>query len=86
LQHFVDQVVLMSEQSAMNEVFLRNTIQHLNKALLSTELINETLSSPQELQLAAVLVSVLLEFLRGKLSGCCFVYHQSLTQRRKTFS
>jgi ubiquitin carboxyl-terminal hydrolase 34 len=67
LQHFVDQVVLMSEQSAMNEVLLRNTIQHLNKALLSTELINETLSSPQELQLAAVLVSVLLEFLRGKL-------------------
>jgi ubiquitin carboxyl-terminal hydrolase 34 len=50
----------------MDDAFLSNTIQHLDKALLNTELMSETFFGPQELQLAAVLVNVLLEFLRGK--------------------
>jgi ubiquitin carboxyl-terminal hydrolase 34 len=50
----------------MDDAFLSHTIQHLDKALLNTELMSESFSGPQELQLAAVLVNVLLEFLRGK--------------------
>jgi ubiquitin carboxyl-terminal hydrolase 34 len=38
----------------------------LNEALLNPRLISDTISSFQELQLAAVLVAALLEFLRGK--------------------
>jgi ubiquitin carboxyl-terminal hydrolase 34 len=56
----------MYQQSAMDDTFLRNAIQHLNKALLNTKLMSESFSGPQELQLAAVLVNVLLEFLRGE--------------------
>jgi hypothetical protein len=50
----------------MDDAFLSNTIQHLDKALLNTKLMSESFYGPQELQLAAVLVNVLLEFLRGK--------------------
>ncbi|KAH8724367.1 hypothetical protein GQ44DRAFT_773290 [Phaeosphaeriaceae sp. PMI808] len=49
-----------------NEVFLSNAVQHLEKALLNKNLIRESLSCPRELQLAAVLVGVLLEFLRER--------------------
>ena len=38
----------------------------MNEALLNPRLISDTISSFQELQLAAVLVAALLEFLRGK--------------------
>jgi ubiquitin carboxyl-terminal hydrolase 34 len=50
----------------MSEVFLSNAIQRLEKALLNNELMSESFSRPQELQLSAVLVNVLLEFLRGE--------------------
>jgi ubiquitin carboxyl-terminal hydrolase 34 len=50
----------------MNEKFLGNTIHHLTEALLDPRVIGDTISSLQELQLGAVLVGVLLEFLRGK--------------------
>jgi ubiquitin carboxyl-terminal hydrolase 34 len=53
----------------MNETFLSNTIQRLDKALLNTKLMSETFSRPQEMQLAAVHVNVMLEFLRGKLTS-----------------
>jgi ubiquitin carboxyl-terminal hydrolase 34 len=53
----------------MNETFLSNTIQRLDKALLDTKLMSETFSRPQEMQLAAVHVNVILEFLRGKLTS-----------------
>jgi ubiquitin carboxyl-terminal hydrolase 34 len=49
---------------------LSKTIQHLDKALLNVELIREPAPSFQELQLAAILVRVLLEFLRGKSLSC----------------
>ena len=45
---------------------MSNTVQHLDKALLDVGLIREPIPSVQELQLAAVLIKVLLEFLRGK--------------------
>jgi ubiquitin carboxyl-terminal hydrolase 34 len=53
----------------MNEKFLGNTIRHLTEALLNPEVIGGTISSLQELQLAAVLVTVLLEFLKGEHSA-----------------
>ncbi|KAF2819471.1 hypothetical protein CC86DRAFT_335799 [Ophiobolus disseminans] len=53
-------------QSAMNETYLSNAVHRLDKALLDIHLIDESLSDPQELHLAAVLASVLLEFLRER--------------------
>lgn len=53
--------------STLNEQFLSNAVQLLGKALLDTSLISESIYSHQELQLAAVLVGVMLEFIRGKL-------------------
>lgn len=47
-------------------MFLGNAIQHLEKALLNKSLISEAFSGPEELQLAAVIVGALLEFLRGE--------------------
>ncbi|KAF1917381.1 hypothetical protein BDU57DRAFT_537068 [Ampelomyces quisqualis] len=52
--------------SALNEVFLINAIQHFDKALLDTQLLSEAFDAPQDLKLAAVLVNVLLEFLRER--------------------
>ena len=66
-------------QSALNEVFLNNAIKHFDKALLDTQLLSETFDAPQELQLAAVVVNVLLEFLRGELHGSISRSVQSLT-------
>jgi ubiquitin carboxyl-terminal hydrolase 34 len=59
----------------LNEDFLSKTVQHLDKALLDVGLIREPTPSVQELQLAAVLVRVLLEFLRGKSSSCVLHYN-----------
>jgi hypothetical protein len=53
-------------QSAMSEAYLSNAIQRIDKALLNTKLIDESLSNVHQMELAAVLVGVLLEFLRGK--------------------
>ncbi|KAJ4363592.1 hypothetical protein N0V83_009888 [Neocucurbitaria cava] len=53
--------------SSLNEKFLANAIRRLDEALLNPKLISDPISSFQELQLAAVLVNVLLEFLRGML-------------------
>lgn len=53
----------------MDETFLNNTIQSVSKALLDTALIEPSLSNANELQLAAVLVGVLLEFLRGMIDN-----------------
>lgn len=50
----------------MDEVFLGNAIQHLDKALLNTALMSDSFSGPEELSLAATLVDVLLEFLKGE--------------------
>jgi hypothetical protein len=50
-------------------VFLSNAVQHLEKALLNRTLISEALSGSEELQLAAVIVGTLLEFLRGERPG-----------------
>jgi ubiquitin carboxyl-terminal hydrolase 34 len=61
--------MLTWQQSVMNETFLSKTIQRLDKALLNTKLMSETFSRPQEMQLAAVHVNVMLEFLRGKLTS-----------------
>ncbi|KAH7065802.1 hypothetical protein BKA63DRAFT_165338 [Paraphoma chrysanthemicola] len=55
--------------STMDETFARNAVQHLDEALVSSGLDEESLTSPQELQLAAVLVSVLLEFLKERPSS-----------------
>lgn len=52
--------------SSMDEKFLSKAVQHLNEALLNERLIGGTISSIQELQLAAVLVTVLLDFLRER--------------------
>ena len=49
----------------LNEVFLINAVHHLSAALLNQRLISDPISNFQELRLAAVLVHVLLEFLRG---------------------
>jgi ubiquitin carboxyl-terminal hydrolase 34 len=67
----------------MDEVFLSNTIQHLDKALLNTQLMSESFSELQELQLAAVLVSVLLEFLRGEKHGALPEVTSSLPQAER---
>ncbi|KAL5114898.1 hypothetical protein ACEQ8H_007216 [Pleosporales sp. CAS-2024a] len=53
-------------QSALNEAFLRNAVQYLVKAFLNGQLMDGSFRDSQELQLAAVMVSVLLEFLRER--------------------
>jgi ubiquitin carboxyl-terminal hydrolase 34 len=58
---------------------LSNAIRHFDKALLDTKLLSEQFDAPQELQLAAVLVNVLLEFLRGESRGPLPRSVQSLT-------
>ena len=58
-------VVLTSIQSSVDETFLANAIRHLDAALLNPRLLSDPISSFEELRLAAVLVSVLLEFVRG---------------------
>ena len=57
----------------MSEVYLRNSIQRIDQALLNTALIHTSLSNPHELQLAAVLVSTLIEFLRGMSNEAIYV-------------
>jgi ubiquitin carboxyl-terminal hydrolase 34 len=57
----------------MSDVYLRNAVQCIDKALLNTVLIDSSLSNPHELQLAAVLVSILLEFLRGMFNDIVYV-------------
>jgi ubiquitin carboxyl-terminal hydrolase 34 len=71
--------VLTCRQSIMDEVFLSNAIQRLEKALLDTRLMSETFSRPQEMQLAAVHVNVMLEFLRGESPGTYLWIDQFLT-------
>ncbi|KAH9866726.1 hypothetical protein J1614_008419 [Plenodomus biglobosus] len=51
--------------SNLNEEFLANAVRHLNGALLNPRLMSDPISSFQELRLAAIIVHVLLEFLRG---------------------
>ncbi|KAF2852699.1 ubiquitin C-terminal hydrolase-like protein [Plenodomus tracheiphilus IPT5] len=52
--------------SSLNEAFLANAVRHLNAALLNPRLMSDPISSFQELRLAAILVHVLLEFLRAE--------------------
>jgi ubiquitin carboxyl-terminal hydrolase 34 len=52
----------------LDEKFLGKAVHHLGEALLNPRLIGDTISNFQELQLAAVLVTVLLDFLRGRCS------------------
>ncbi|KAF1847395.1 uncharacterized protein K460DRAFT_57668 [Cucurbitaria berberidis CBS 394.84] len=52
--------------SSLNEKFLANAIRRLDEALLNSKLISDPISSFQELELAAVLINVLLEFLRAE--------------------
>lgn len=52
--------------SSLSEKFLANAIHQLDAALLNSQLMRDPISSFPELRLAAVLVNVLLEFLRGK--------------------
>ncbi|KAH9867833.1 hypothetical protein IAQ61_007137 [Plenodomus lingam] len=54
--------------SSLNEEFLANAIHHLNAALLNPRLMKDPLASFQERRLAAILVHVLLEFLRERPS------------------
>ncbi|USP77841.1 uncharacterized protein yc1106_05115 [Curvularia clavata] len=54
--------------SNLDEKFLGKAIHHLDEALLNPRLIGEAISNFQELQLAAVLVNVLLDFLRERPS------------------
>jgi ubiquitin carboxyl-terminal hydrolase 34 len=67
----------------MDEVFLSNTVRHLVKALLNTQLMSESFSELQELQLAAVLVGVLLEFLRGEKHGALHEVASPLPQAER---
>ncbi|KAI4670163.1 uncharacterized protein J4E79_000444 [Alternaria viburni] len=55
-------------KSNLDEKFLGHAIRQLNEALLNPRLISDNISSFQELQLAAVLVHALLEFLRERPS------------------
>jgi ubiquitin carboxyl-terminal hydrolase 34 len=55
-----------SDQSTLDDDFLSNSIRLLDKALLNPELVNNKTFASQGVQLAAVLVDVLLQFLRGK--------------------
>ncbi|KAF2025393.1 hypothetical protein EK21DRAFT_116870 [Setomelanomma holmii] len=54
--------------STIDEIFLRNAVQRLEKGILGLDIADQTNSTPQHLQLAAVLVTVLLEFLRERPS------------------
>ncbi|KAG9189359.1 ubiquitin carboxyl-terminal hydrolase 34 [Alternaria panax] len=56
-------------KSSLDEKFLGSAIRQLNEALLNPRLISDTISSFQELQLAAVFVAALLEFLRERPSA-----------------
>jgi ubiquitin carboxyl-terminal hydrolase 34 len=53
-------------QSTFDPEFLANSIQLLDKALLSSDLIGSKTFASQGVQLAAVLIDVLLQFLRGE--------------------
>lgn len=59
-------------QSTLDESFLLNAIQLLAKAILNPELMSDSFSNHHELMIASALVSVLLEFLKGKDS---FIYN-----------
>lgn len=52
-------------QSILDDSFLANAIQLLDKALLNHALLSPALTGTHELHLAACLVAVLLEFLKG---------------------
>ncbi|KAL6702486.1 hypothetical protein ACN47E_001611 [Coniothyrium glycines] len=54
--------------STLDESFLTSTIRHLDQALLNPQLLPDPISSFQELRLAAVLVSALLDFLRERFT------------------
>jgi ubiquitin carboxyl-terminal hydrolase 34 len=54
--------------STIKETFLSKAIHHLERALLKISAIDDSKPSGQELQLVAVLVKVLLEFLRERPS------------------
>lgn len=56
----------MCLQSALDDSFLANAVQLLNKAILNKALISDSLSGRHEMDLASVLVHVLLGFLKGK--------------------
>lgn len=58
-------IILTDHQSTLDESFLANAIQLLDKAHLNPELISGSLSGRHEIHLAAVLVAVFLEFLKG---------------------
>ncbi|KAF2477566.1 uncharacterized protein BDR25DRAFT_2094 [Lindgomyces ingoldianus] len=72
-------------RSSLNESFLANAIHLLSEALLNHSLISESLGGRQELHLAAVLVNVLLEFLkerpRQEISSHYFSNASSLVNR-----
>ncbi|KAF2191532.1 hypothetical protein K469DRAFT_656523 [Zopfia rhizophila CBS 207.26] len=53
-------------RSNLNEIFLANAIHLLDSALLNHALISSSLSGRHELHLAAVLVNILLEFLKER--------------------
>lgn len=55
-------------QGIVDETFLANAIQLLDKAILNEALVSSTVSGPHDIHLASVLVFVLLVFLKGKVS------------------
>lgn len=67
-----DHKVLTLCQSALDETFISKAVQHLEMAILDLGLISSAKCYHQELQLGAVLVEVLLEFLRGIHFPICF--------------
>lgn len=59
-------LVLTVRKSTLDESFLANAVKLLDRALLREKLLSNQMSVSDGLPLATVLVSVLLDLLRGK--------------------
>lgn len=66
-QLFLMSVSTDNSQNSLDETFLLNVVQHLDKALLNPDLISRSLEGRNDLHMADVLVTVLLQSLKGKV-------------------
>ena len=75
-----------SDQSALDESFLVNSIKLLGRALLDTELLGDDASFAASLPLTAVLISAMSDFLRGMFAKFGLaVLNQLLMHSRASF-
>lgn len=75
-----------SNQSALDESFLVNSIKLLGRALLDTELLGDDASFATSLPLTAVLISAMSDFLRGTFARFSMaVLNQLLMHSRASF-